>query len=59
MHEADSPIFETLDDEVEERALAEAEADFAAGRLISHKAVMAWVDSWGKPEEATPPAVGV
>ena len=37
---------------------AEAMADYQAGRVISHKAVMAWVKSWGTPEELPSPQIG-
>lgn len=39
----------------DEEALAEAEADIAAGRLIPHEEVMRWIKSWGKPDELPPP----
>lgn len=34
---------------------AEADADIAAGRLIPHEQVMAWVAKWGTPEETPIP----
>jgi len=43
------------DDEIEEQALAEAEADVAAGRVIPWEKVRAWLLSWGKPDELPPP----
>jgi predicted transcriptional regulator len=46
------------DDEIEEQALAEAEADVAAGRVISHEAVKRWLLSWGTPDELPPPKCG-
>jgi predicted transcriptional regulator len=47
-----------LDEEAEAAADAEAEADVAAGRLISHRAIKAWVLSWGTENELPPPEVG-
>ena len=46
------------DDEIEEKALEEAEADVAAGRVISHEAIKRWLLSWGKPDELPPPKCG-
>jgi predicted transcriptional regulator len=43
------------DDEIEEQALAEAEADVAAGRVIPWEKVRDWLLSWGKPDELPPP----
>ena len=43
------------DDEIEEQALAEAEADVAAGRVIPWEKVRAWLLSCGKPDELPPP----
>ena len=47
-----------LSDEEEERLDAEAEADIAAGRVISHEAVERWVRSWGTHNELPPPKPG-
>lgn len=55
--EAFSP-FEEIDEETEERLIAEAEADIAAGRVISNEAVMRWIKSWGTPDELPPPRCG-
>ncbi len=30
--------------------IAEAEADFAAGRCVSHEEVGAWLKTWGTPD---------
>jgi predicted transcriptional regulator len=51
-------LFDDIDQEAEAAADARAEADFAAGRVISHKVMRAWLLSWGKPEELPPPKVG-
>lgn len=47
--------FEEIDEETEERRIAEAEADIAAGRVISNEAVMRWIKSWGTPDELPAP----
>jgi predicted transcriptional regulator len=45
-------IFDIPPDEAEEARLdAEAEADFAAGRVVSHAEVVKWLKSWGTPDE--------
>jgi predicted transcriptional regulator len=43
-------IFE-IDEDAEARAIAEAEADVAAGRLVPHEKVVKWLKSWGTPDE--------
>ena len=35
-----------------------AEADFKAGRVISHRAMTAWLLSWGASEELPLPEIG-
>jgi predicted transcriptional regulator len=44
-------IFDGIDEEEEERAIAEAEADVAAGRVVPHEEVAKWLKSWGTPDE--------
>jgi predicted transcriptional regulator len=44
-------IFDEIDEEEEERAIAEAEADVAAGRVVPHEEVAKWLKSWGTPDE--------
>ena len=51
-------VFEPADDAAEEKALAEAEAEIAAGKFISHKAMRRWLLSWGTPGELPPPKCG-
>ena len=51
-------IFDVPDEEHDARRLADALADVAAGRVISHKAMKAWLLSWGTPDELPPPQVG-
>lgn len=43
-------IFDEADPEQEARALAEADADIAAGRVIPHEEVAAWLRTWGTPD---------
>jgi len=44
-------IFDALDQEAEAKAIAEARADVAAGRVVPHDEVVKWLSSWGKPDE--------
>lgn len=45
-------IFDIETDEaLEARLDAEAEADIAAGRVVPHEKVVAWLKSWGTPNE--------
>jgi len=48
----------TLMDEIAEAdAAADAEglADIAAGRIVPHAEVTAWLETWGTPDEQPPP----
>lgn len=47
-----------MDAEAEALADAESEADYKAGRVISHEAMRAWILSWGTPDELSAPKVG-
>lgn len=47
-----------VDDAADEAAMARGEADIAAGRVISHQAMKAWMLSWGTDHELPPPQVG-
>ena len=47
--------FDDIDQEAEARAIAEAEADVAAGRVVPHKDVVDWLKSWGTPGERPSP----
>jgi predicted transcriptional regulator len=58
MSAGDPSLFDEVDEAEEERALAEAEAAYAAGRVIGHQAMMDWLASWGGPDEQPPPPVG-
>jgi predicted transcriptional regulator len=44
-------IFDEIDADAEVRAIAEAEADVAAGRVVPQEDVVKWLRSWGKPDE--------
>jgi predicted transcriptional regulator len=44
-------LFEEIDEDAETRALDEAEADVAAGRVVPHDQVAEWLKSWGEPDE--------
>jgi len=55
MH-AERAIFEQIDPDAELLADARAEADIAAGRIVNHAEVAAWLATWGTPEEAPAPA---
>jgi predicted transcriptional regulator len=48
-------IFDGIGAEEEERAIAEAEADVAAGRVVPHEEVVKWLKSWGTPNELPRP----
>lgn len=45
----------TTDDALEARLDAEAEAAYAAGRVVSHAEVVEWLRSWGTAEERPRP----
>lgn len=44
-------IIDEIDETVERRAIAEARADIAAGRLVPHEEVARWLRSWDTAEE--------
>jgi predicted transcriptional regulator len=44
--------------DLDDAADAEAMADYRAGRVVSHKAVMAWIKSWGTRSELPSPQIG-
>jgi predicted transcriptional regulator len=43
------------DEELEAQLDAEAEADYQAGNVVSHADMVAWLKSWGTPDELPPP----
>jgi predicted transcriptional regulator len=49
------PIFDEIDKEAEVQAIAEAEADVKAGRVVPHADVVKWLESWGTPDELPHP----
>lgn len=51
-------IFDEVDQAFEDAADAQGEADIAAGRVISHNAMKAWLLSWGTDNELPPPEIG-
>jgi predicted transcriptional regulator len=51
-------IFDEVDDAAEAAADARAEADVAAGRVISHEAVNRWLTSLAEGNPKPPPEVG-
>lgn len=51
-------LFDTHDPAAEAAADVRAEADVAAGRVISHAAVRRWLSSWGKPQPEPRPHPG-
>lgn len=56
--EDDEDLFAKPDEAADEAAMVRAEADFAAGRYVSHEAVMRWVSSWGTDNPLPPPKCG-
>jgi predicted transcriptional regulator len=55
MGKPEPDLFDEVDEAFEAAADAEAEADVAAGRLVPHEEVAAWLDTWGKPDEKPAP----
>ena len=54
--EAERVIFEQIDHGAEAAAEARAKADIAAGRVVDHAEVAAWLTTWGtKDERPAPP----
>jgi predicted transcriptional regulator len=43
------------DEELEARLDSEAEAAYAAGRVVPHEQVIQWLKSWGTPDELPRP----
>jgi predicted transcriptional regulator len=58
MAKSDPSLFDEVDDAAEDAADARAEADLAAGQVISHAAMKAWLLSWGTSDELPPPQIG-
>ncbi len=51
-------IFDPTDEADDDKAMVEAEADLAAGRVISHEAISRWLRSWRTSNELPPPKCG-
>lgn len=51
-------VFDVPDAAADEAAMRRAEADFAAGRVISHDAMKRWLLSWGTDNPLPPPKCG-
>jgi len=51
-------IFDIADDAADEASMRRAEADFEAGRTISHEAMKRWLLSWGTDNPLPPPKCG-
>ncbi|WP_419254774.1 antitoxin [Caulobacter sp. ErkDOM-YI] len=49
-------IFDEMDIASEDAADAEGLADIAAGRVVPHAEVSAWLETWGTPDEKPMPA---
>jgi predicted transcriptional regulator len=58
MSKPEPSLFDDANDDVEAAADARADADIAAGRVISHLAMKRWLLSWGKPDESPVPKFG-
>lgn len=58
MSKPEPSLFDEIDDDAETAADARAEADIAAGRVISHEAMKRWLQSWGTPDEIPAPKCG-
>lgn len=48
-------IFNPEDLDAKERAIAEAEAQIAAGQGVPYEQVRRWLQSWGTEDELPPP----
>ena len=51
-------IFDIADDAADEAATLRGEADIAAGRFVSHEAVVKWLKSWGTDNPLPRPKCG-
>ncbi len=47
---AEFDLFDEVDEEADARLIAEAEADWVAGRCVPHEEVAAWLRTWGTPD---------
>lgn len=53
---AERPIFEDFDADVEDAADLEAIAELENGQSTPHAEMREWLLSWGKPDELEPPS---
>jgi predicted transcriptional regulator len=51
-------IFGVRDIAADQRAVAEAQADIAAGRVVRNALVVVWLRSWGTEQERVRPKIG-
>ena len=58
MAKPEPALFDEIDEAAEAEADVRADADVAAGRTVSHKAMKAWLQSWGTADETPPPKDG-
>ena len=58
MSKPEPSLFDEIDDDAEAAADVRADADVAAGRVISHEAMKRWLLSWGTPDEKPAPKCG-
>jgi predicted transcriptional regulator len=58
MAKPEPSLFDDVDLDAEAAADARAEADLAAGRVVSHEAVSRWLESWGTPNPLPRPKCG-
>ena len=56
--EPEPSLFDKIDVVADAAADAEALADIAAGRVVPHAEVEAWLKTWGTPDEKPAPAHG-
>lgn len=56
--EEEADIFDFEDEAAIAAADARAEADFAAGRVVSNEAVIRWLKAWGAGERPPRPKCG-
>ena len=54
----EEPALFDFEEETDEAVLQRAEADIAAGRFISHEAIVRWLASWGTDNPLPPPKCG-
>ncbi len=53
--ENEADLFDQIDEEHERLADERAEADIAAGRVVSNERVVEWLKSWGTPNKLPTP----